>query len=79
MMNIVILDGYTANPGDLSWDSLKNFGELTVYERTQACDTVERAKDADIVLTNKVVLGKAEIGIIITRPSTNATWIFPLT
>ena len=61
MMNIVILDGYTANPGDLSWDSLKNFGELTVYERTQASDTVERAKDADIVLTNKVVLGKAEI------------------
>ena len=61
MMNIVILDGYTANPGDLSWDSLKNFGEMTVYESTQACDTVERAKDADIVLTNKVVLGKAEI------------------
>ena len=79
MMNIVILDGYTANPGDLSWDSLKNFGKLTVYERTQASDTVERAKDADIVLTNKVVLGKAEIGIIITRPSTKATWIFPLT
>ena len=48
MMNIVILDGYTANPGDLSWDSLKNFGELTVYERTHASDTVERAKDADM-------------------------------
>jgi glycerate dehydrogenase len=61
MMNIVILDGYTANPGDLSWDRLKTFGELTVYERTPASDTVERAKDADIVLTNKVILGKAEI------------------
>ena len=61
MMNIVILDGYTANPGDLSWDRLKTFGELTVYERTHASDTVERAKDADIVLTNKVILGKAEI------------------
>ncbi|MBO7103027.1 MAG: D-2-hydroxyacid dehydrogenase, partial [Bacteroidaceae bacterium] len=61
MMNIVILDGYTANPGDLSWDRLKTFGELTVYERTLASDTVERAKDADIVLTNKVILGKAEI------------------
>ena len=61
MMNIVILDGYTANPGDLSWDRLKTFGELTVYERTPASETVERAKDADIVLTNKVILGKAEI------------------
>ena len=61
MINIVILDGYTANPGDLSWDRLKTFGELTVYERTPASDTVERAKDADIVLTNKVILGKAEI------------------
>ena len=61
MMNIVILDGYTANPGDLSWDRLKTFGELTVYERTHASETVERAKDADIVLTNKVILGKAEI------------------
>ena len=61
MMNIVILDGYTANPGDLSWDRLKTFGELTVYERTPASDTVERAKNADIVLTNKVILGKEEI------------------
>lgn len=61
MMNIVILDGYTANPGDLSWDRLKTFGELTVYERTPASETVERAKNADIVLTNKVILGKAEI------------------
>ena len=61
MMNIVILDGYTANPGDLSWDRLKTFGELTVYERTHSSDTVERAKNADIVLTNKVILGKAEI------------------
>ena len=61
MMSIVILDGYTANPGDLSWDRLKTFGELTVYERTPASDTVERAKNADIVLTNKVILGKEEI------------------
>ncbi len=61
MMNIVILDGYTTNPGDLSWDRLKTFGELTVYERTHSSDTVERAKNADIVLTNKVILGKAEI------------------
>ena len=58
---IVILDGYTANPGDLSWDMLKEMGELTVYDRTRPEDVVERAKDAHIVLTNKVCLGKAEI------------------
>ena len=60
-MNIVILDAYSANPGDLSWEPLRQFGELTVYDRTAAADTVSRAKDADIVLTNKVVLSKTEL------------------
>jgi len=60
-MKIVILDGYTANPGDLSWEQLKELGELTVYDRTKAHETVARAADADIILTNKVVLGQAEI------------------
>lgn len=60
-MKIVILDGYTANPGDLSWDELEEYGELTVYDRTKADDTIERAKDADILLTNKVCLGRKEI------------------
>ena len=60
-MKIVILDGYTANPGDLSWDGLRSLGELTVYDRTSATETVERARDAEIVLTNKVILGNAEI------------------
>jgi len=60
-MKIVILDGYTANPGDLSWEQLKKLGELTVYDRTKAHETVARAADADIILTNKVVLGQAEI------------------
>lgn len=55
-MNIVILDGYTANPGDLSWSQLANMGNLTVYDRTPAHQTIDRAIDADIVLTNKVVL-----------------------
>ena len=55
-MKIVILDGYTANPGDLSWDGLKEYGELIVYPRTKKEDVVSRAKDAEIVLTNKVVL-----------------------
>lgn len=60
-MKIVILDGFTANPGDLSWSGLEKSGELTVYERTAASEVLERAADADIVLTNKVILGKAEI------------------
>ena len=58
MMKIVILDGYTANPGDLSWKELEALGELTVYERTKPTEIVARAADAEIVLTNKVVLSK---------------------
>lgn len=60
-MIIVILDGYTANPGDLSWGALEKMGKLTVYDRTRPEETIERAKDADIVLTNKVCLRRAEI------------------
>ncbi len=60
-MKIVILDGYSANPGDLSWKELETMGELVVYDRTAPAETVARAQEADIVLTNKVVLGKKEI------------------
>ena len=60
-MNIVILDGFTSNPGDLSWKALEGLGNVTVYERTKACETIARAAEADIILTNKVVLGKEEI------------------
>ena len=60
-MKIVILDGYTANPGDLSWKALEEMGTLTVYERTKPEETVERAKDAEVVLTNKVLLKRQEI------------------
>ena len=60
-MKIVILDGYSANPGDLSWKELETMGELVVYDRTAPGETVARAQEADIVLTNKVVLGKKEI------------------
>ena len=60
-MKIVILDGHAANPGDLSWEALKDFGELTIYDRTDKEDTLERSKDADIVLTNKVVFGRKEL------------------
>lgn len=60
-MNIVVLDGYCVNPGDLSWDALKQIGNLTVYDRTCADDVVSRALDADVVLTNKVPIRAAQI------------------
>ena len=55
MIEIVILDGYTMNPGDLSWDELEKLGKLTVYERTAAKDVLERSKNATVIITNKVV------------------------
>ena len=55
-MKIVILDGYSVNPGDLSWAELESCGELTVYDRTAADEVAARAKEADAVLTNKVVI-----------------------
>ncbi len=60
-MNIVILDGYTAQPGDLSWKELEDLGDVTVYDRTKPEETVARAAQAEIVLTNKVVIGRREI------------------
>ena len=60
-MKIVILDGYSANPGDLSWKPLEEIGELTVYDRTKPEETVQRAKDAEIVLTNKVLIKRQEM------------------
>ena len=52
-MKIVILDGYTENPGDLSWEGFEAFGELTVYDRTPPELITERIGDAEIVYTNK--------------------------
>lgn len=60
-MNIVVLDGFTANPGDLSWEELKALGNVTVYDRTSPSETVARAAEADVVLTNKVVVGRKEM------------------
>jgi len=60
-MKIVILDGYSANPGDLSWKGLEELGTLTVYDRTKSNETVARAADAEIVLTNKVILNSEVI------------------
>ena len=56
MMRIVVLDGYTLNPGDLSWQGLEALGDCRVYDRTSPAEVVGRALDAEIVLTNKVKL-----------------------
>jgi glycerate dehydrogenase len=55
-MNIVVLDGYTVNPGDNSWAALEQLGEVAVYDRSSRERVLERARAADIVLTNKVAL-----------------------
>lgn len=56
-MKIVVLDGFTLNPGDLSWEGLKQFGDVQVYERTPADQVLERSRDAEILFTNKTPLG----------------------
>lgn len=57
-MKIVVLDGYTENPGDLSWEILEDLGELTVYDRTATEDIVNRIADAEIVIVNKTPISK---------------------
>jgi len=60
-MKIVILDGYTENPGDLSWEGIEKFGDLTVYDRTPEDKVIERISGAEIVFTNKTPVSKAAI------------------
>lgn len=60
-MKIVVLDGYTENPGDLSWSSIEALGELTVYERTPKEFCAERMRDAEAVFTNKTVITEREM------------------
>ena len=55
-MHIVVLDGYAVNPGDLSWKGLELLGDVTVYDRTPADQIYERAKEAEVLLTNKTPL-----------------------
>ena len=57
-MLIVVTDGHTLNPGDLSWEEIETFGDLIVHDRTPVSFIVERCKDAEIVLTNKVPFTK---------------------
>ena len=63
-MKIVVLDGYTENPGDLSWEGLKELGDLTVYDRTSYVEApviAERIADADIAVINKTPISKQTI------------------
>jgi glycerate dehydrogenase len=62
--DIVVVDGFTANPGDLSWESLRALGTLAVHDRTPRELVVERARDAEIVLTNKTVLDRDAIAAL---------------
>lgn len=63
-VRIVVLDGHTLNPGDLSWDSLTALGEFEVYDRTLPEDVIDRARNAEIVLTNKTVLSRNSIEVL---------------
>src|SRR5438477_9467294 len=60
-MRIVVLDGFTLNPGDLSWSELQSLGECEVHDRSSASNVVKHAADAEIVLTNKTVLNREQI------------------
>lgn len=61
-MKIVVLDGYTLNPGDNPWDPLAALGDLTVYDRTNPEDVLERSRGAEILITNKTRLNADTLG-----------------
>lgn len=65
-MKIVVLDGYAANPGDLCWDNLKALGECIIYDRTSPSELLERAKGAEVLLTNKTILSATDINSLPT-------------
>lgn len=60
-MKIVVLDGYTLNPGDINWEKMKDLGEFDLYDRTDKEDILTRAKDAEIIITNKTPITKETI------------------
>lgn len=63
-MKITVLDGYAVNPGDMSWDALKELGEVTVYDRTPHELVQERSRGADVLLTNKTVITREDIAAL---------------
>ncbi len=62
-MKIVITDGFAVNPGDLSWDWLKKYGDVTVYDKISDAEAPEAVGDADIVFTNRVKIGKSVLDV----------------
>ena len=78
-MQIVILDGHTTNPGDLSWAPLERLGTLTVFDRTPAAEVVARAREAEVVLTNKMPLPADVIANLPAGPPEPSIYCFPFT
>ncbi len=66
MKKIVVLDGYTLNPGDLSWEELNSFGEVTLYDRTPQDQIIARATGCEIVITNKTPLSRETMSLLPT-------------
>ena len=64
IMKIAVLDGYTSNPGDLSWEAFEKLGELTVHDRTTPDEVVSRCAGCEVVLTNKVILNAEIIDLL---------------
>ena len=63
-MKIIVTDGATLNPGDLSWDALGEFGDYEVYPQSSHLETIQRCGDAEIVVTNKVVFDRSTISAL---------------
>jgi len=64
MAKIVILDAFTANPGDLNWNQLRALGDCEIHDRTPADQVTDRARDAEVILTNKVVVNAQTIRML---------------
>src|SRR5689334_15155879 len=60
-MKIVVLDGFTLNPGDLSWENLNTLGDCEIYERTAPGEVIARSRGAQILLTNKTLITRDHI------------------
>src|SRR5581483_4568872 len=60
-MNIVVLDGHTLNPGDLSWAGLESLGKCEIHPRSTVEETLERSKDAEVLITNKAPISRETI------------------
>ena len=73
-MTIVVLDGFTLNPGDLSWDDLKSLAPCEIYDRTAPLELAERTENKEILLTNKTNLEHGERSKPCRTSSTLASW-----